>query len=52
MNDMTLTVVFSQTFTLLKQDRLVLTSKVSVFDTELIWTENEAVMCTELLLAV
>lgn len=47
MNDITLTISFSKTFTLLKQARLVFTSKAALFDIELIWTENEAVVYTE-----
>lgn len=39
MYDITLTVFFSKSFMLLKQDRLVVTSKVALFDMELTWTE-------------
>ena len=52
MYDITLAVFFSKSFMLLKQDRLVVTSKVALFDMELTWTENEAIVYTDLLLSV
>ena len=52
MNDVTLTVFSSKTFTLLQQDRLLLTSKVAFLDIELTRTLNEAVAYTDLLLSV
>ena len=52
MNDVTLTVFSSKTFTLLQQDRLLLTSKVAFLDIELTRTLNEAEAYTDLLLSV